>query len=118
MLNKILQLILKFVFWLAGIISSVILFPIYSLLSSLMEDFPDYTSNFYFFLDNRILPIIPFCREVFYNITGLPRDLFNALVTLFLARLGLHFIILAFKFLIKIYYLIRGSNVSVSSSKE
>lgn len=116
MINKILKLILKFIFWLAGAISSVVLYPIYQLLSSLLENFPDYISSFTYFLNTQLLPIIPFVREVFLNVTNLPRPFFYALVTLFLGRLALHYVILAFKFLIKIYYIIRGS-VS-SSSKE
>lgn len=116
MINKILKLILKFIFWLAGLISSVLFYPIYELLTSLLHDFPDYIDSFNLFLNTQILTIIPFIREVFLNVTNLPRPLFYGLVTLFLGRLATHYLLIAFKFIIKIYYIIRGA--SSSTSKE
>lgn len=118
MLNKIVQVIIKFLVWLASNLTAVLLTPVYLTVTGLVDNFPYYEDVFINFTYQKFLPAVAFAREVFLNFTGFPDSLFQALVTLFLARLALHAIILPIKFLMKIYYFFRGTDFSGAVSGE
>lgn len=116
MLNAILNEILKLFFIMIGFIANLIISPIMLLLSALFPTFDQsFITSFYSFVDNYIFDGISFAREVFFNVTGYPRLLFNALVTLFIARVTFYFYSIPIKFVLNIWRLLKGSHSSSSS---
>ena len=77
MLNKIVQVILRFLIWLSGTITGVLLSPLYLVANGLVDNFPDYLDVFQNFALQHIFPGLAFAREVFLNFTGFPTILFQ-----------------------------------------
>lgn len=108
MLNGLLELILKFFFWIASIISSIVFAPLIGLLSVVFPNFNEYLDTILTFW-NRLLLGIAWGKEVFLNVTGFSRSLFIILVTYWYARFALMVTKRAIKFIANMYLFIRGS---------
>lgn len=109
MINAILNLILKLILWVAGLIYSVITVPILALVNTIFPDFSVFLSDFQLYVTDYLFKGLAFAREVFLSITGFPRPLLTLLVTIFLGKFAFHFAVLPIKFIINIYRSIRGS---------
>lgn len=114
MFNQIANFFIKIIIWLSSLIVSIITLPIYNLLRPFLPNLPTQLAVFSDFLTNHVFRGLAFAREVFFNTTGYPRELFYALLTFFLFKLGIRVTLLVFNFVIKLYYIIRGSSVNTS----
>lgn len=115
MFNTIVNFFIKVITWLAGIIISIISFPIYLLLNPAIPNLSSYLDTFSTFLTDKVFRGLAFAREVFFNVTGFPRSLFYALVTFYLFKLGFRLTMLVFYFLFNLYHIIRGSKTESGS---
>ena len=100
------RLILNFI----GSIASTIIAPLLSMFSVAYPKFYDAFANTDFF--SRALTGISFAREVFLNVTGFPRVVFYALVNLFFVKVGFMILLRSFKFMIRMYYILRGYHLA------
>lgn len=115
MFNQLANFFVKILIWLSSLVISVITLPIYNILRPFLPELPTQLQVFSTYLSEHVFRGLAFAREVFFNTTGYPRELFYALLTFFLFKLGIRVTLLVFNFIIKLYYIIRGS--SVTSSK-
>ena len=116
MLNAVANFLIKIIIWISGLLISVIVFPIYLILRPFLPELPTQLATFSTYLSDHVFRGLAFAREVFFNVTGYPRALFYALITFYLFKLGARLSLLVFQFIIKLYYIIRGSSSSSSSS--
>lgn len=109
MINSILEAILWVFTQLCQFLSNIILFPIYSALSLILPDLSSYTSIVGQFFNQYILNGLGFAKEVFLNVTGFPRELFNIMVIFFAAKVSYMATKRAIKFIINLYSTIKGN---------
>lgn len=114
MFNQIANFFIKIIIWLSSLIISTITLPIYNILRPFLPNLPEQLDIFSTYLTDYVFRGLAFAREVFFNTTGYPRELFYALLTFYLFKLGLRVTLLVFNFIIKLYYIIRGNPVSTS----
>lgn len=113
MFNALVSVIFKFILWLAKILSNIILAPITLLLcgadghSGILPNMSTYISNINTFINDYWFNGVAFIREVFFNVTGFPRDLIGLTVTLILAVYGFKISFRAFAFLLNMIKFIR-----------
>lgn len=115
MFNVVANFFIKVIIWLSSLVIGLLTLPIYNLLRPFLPHLPAQLAIFSDYLSNYVFRGLAFAREVFFNVTGYPRVLFYALVTFYLFKLGLHLTLLVFWFIIKLYYIIRGSSVSTNN---
>lgn len=109
MLNNILSAILKFFFWVIGLLAEIITAPVFNLVKALFPPLSDYHTAFATYTINYVLKGLAFAREIFLNVTGFPRPLFHLLINLYLARLTFHLLSIPVKFIINTIRMVRGS---------
>lgn len=111
----IIKALTKFLFMFASrltaIYLSVITAPILYFLDQFKPNLYNYESYLYEFTNTKLIPGMAFAKEVFFNCTGYPRSLFNILIALVLARFTYHMLLLPTRFIIKMYYILRGHHI-------
>lgn len=75
MINKLLGAIIKVFLSILRTILNVILAPLTLLISQLFPDITDYLNYFYSLYNGYLVKGLKFGREVFFNLSGLNRDL-------------------------------------------
>lgn len=116
LLNAVANFLIKLIIWISGLLISVVTLPIYLILRPFLPELPTQLEIFSTYLSQHVFRGLAFAREVFFNTTGYPRTLFYALITFYLFKLGVRLSLLVFQFIIKLYYIIRGSSPGSSSS--
>lgn len=112
-ITQLSKLLLYFLTRLTSFFVTLFTMPIARLVITLMPDyFNTAASSIDSFITNYLVKGLSFAREVFFNCTGYPRVLLHLLVFMFMTKLSLRISLIAFRFLIKIYYVIRGSKVN------
>lgn len=118
MLNNILVFILNFVKDLFNLFASVIFAPIMNATTLIFPDFNDFFVTLNLWINEYMFKGLSFAREVFFNITGYPRSLFNLLLLLLTLRLTFMLSFFGVRFFFNMYRLIRsGTTASSTISK-
>lgn len=93
--------IVTFVLQILGFIAGLIINPILGLLELIIPDLSSYYDIINNFLINYFFKAISFAREIFFNISGASRTIFNIFIGLFFARI-------TFKYTLQGYHFIRN----------
>lgn len=109
MINSILEAILWLFVQLCQFVSSILLMPIWVAISAIFPDLSSFIGQVYTFINQYILHYLGFAKEVFLNVTGFPREFFNAMVIFFMGKLTYMAVKRSIKFIINIYRTIKGS---------
>ena len=107
MFNALVSVIFKFIVWLAKILIDIILLPITLLLNDLFPDLSSYMTQINTFITDYWFNGLAFIREVFFNVTGFPRDLIGITITLILGFYTFKTSFRAFQFLLNAIKFIR-----------
>lgn len=110
-LNGILSFIIKFFFWIIGLIASLVIYPIQAVLVTAFPSLGQYLVDILNFFHSSIFPMISFCRECFLSVTCLPRPLFTATIGIFVFRYTIIPVIRSIVAFVNVYYVARGSDV-------
>lgn len=101
------QILINFLKWIITTLSSIFITPVVSLLTAAIPDLQIALSAISNFIVNYALPYINFAKEVFLNISCLPRSLFTLLVSYLLFKISLHAGIQIYKLIVKIWNLVK-----------
>lgn len=88
MLAGLSNLIIKFIFSIIKLFSSVITAPFMLILNLLLPNFSNFVGYANQFINQYLLHGIAFFREIILNVTGFPRDLLQSLIAYVLARVS------------------------------
>ena len=69
MFTALFNFLLKILFWLLGVIGSIIVYPVQVLLTSIIPGFNDFITILIDFMDDVALPMISFVKEIALDIT-------------------------------------------------
>ena len=100
MLESILETLIKLILYIASFVMNLIITPILFLAgqSGIFPDLTNYLSDFSYFIDHYLVRGLAFSREVFLNVTGYPRELFHAVVLVFVGKLAFHLALVTYKY--------------------
>lgn len=86
MLESIFGFILNLFFWLIAVIGSIVIYPIQLILVTLVPSIGDYLEIFLNFFNSSVFPMVSFAKELFLDISCIPRPLFTIFITTVFAR--------------------------------
>lgn len=108
MFETFLKLILQLIFYISSMMNSILINPILWLFNAIYPNFNTWLGDSIVFWQ-RLLNGVNFAKEVFLNVTGFPRSLFILIVGFYFLKFSLMLPIRAYKFLINLYFIIRGN---------
>lgn len=112
MIEALFSSLMGFFFWLISLIGSIVIYPIQLILVSVFPALGDYISGILTFLNNQFFPYLSFAKELFLDLTCLPRPLFSILVTFIIARWTIAPAIRSIKLILNIWKIKGGGNAS------
>lgn len=107
MINGIVQFLVSGILNVVAFIVSILFYPIYKLLSIIFPNIDAFWVDGLSWFNTNVISYIAFIREVFFNLTGFPRLLFNAFIGYLIAKLFYHVIFTAGNFIINAYSLLK-----------
>lgn len=107
MLHAIVQFLVSGILNVIAFVVSILFYPIYKILSIIFPDINTFWVDGLAWFNTNVISYIAFIREVFFNITGFPRVLFNAFIGYLVAKLIYHVVFTAGNFIINAYSLIK-----------
>lgn len=110
MLEAVFNFILKIFFWLVGLIGSIIIYPIQLILVAIFPGLGNFIGTVLGFFTQYIFPMISFVKEMFLDLSCLPRPLWSIFVGFVIARWGIAPAIRSCKLLINIWKLKSGGS--------
>lgn len=108
MLEAVFNFIINLFFWLIGLVGSLIIYPIQAILVTIIPGLGEFIGTTLGFFTNLVFPMISFVKEIFLDLTCLPRGLFSILITFIFARWGIAPAVRSIKLLINIWKLKSG----------
>lgn len=105
MINSILQVILSAFLKIITFILNIVLAPLTLLLNGLFPGLDDFVYYFDNLFNNNLAHGLEFAREVFFNYTGINRELFGILALIPLTYFGFTMANMAIRFLMSIFIL-------------
>lgn len=105
LIDFILDLFLKVLSFINGLIFA----PVHAIIMQFVPNIDSYFSDVYLFINNYMLKGVAFAREVFFNLTGFPRGLFDFLMAFLLFKFTFMILKWGLQRLANAYYLVRGS---------
>lgn len=96
---------------LAGILGSIIIYPLQLLLVSIFPNFGDFTATVINFFTTKVFVVVAWIKGLFLNLTGFPVTLFQILVFEVTLYLSLAVSIRSLFLIYRLYLLIRGKQV-------
>lgn len=112
MIEALFNFIIKLIFWLFGVLGSIIIYPVQVLIVSLIPSLGDFLVTIQNWLTTSIFPMLSFCKEAILDITCCPRPLFSILITFILARWAIAPAIRGIKLMINLWKLAKGGKTS------
>lgn len=101
------QALVNLIFYIIGLISSIILSPIMAFLSALFPDISTYSGYISDWINNYVLRYVAFGKSLFMNATGFPQFLFDAVIAYLLIKISLHVFMKTWKFTVKMWRLFK-----------
>lgn len=108
MLTAFFNFIIKIFFWLCGLIGSLVLYPIQLIVVALIPGMGELIVTSLTFFNNQLFPVLSFCKELFLDISCMPRPVFALLTTFLLSKWLIAPAIRSIIFVINMYQLLRG----------
>lgn len=87
-LGSVFSFIIKLVFWLLGIIASIVIYPLQALIVTAFPSLGWALTEILNYCVNDLFPMISFIKDVFLGITCCPPALWNALIGLLAFRVA------------------------------
>lgn len=103
MINALLNTLLKVIFFILQLIMNVVLLPLTLLIQTLFPNVSNYFSYFETLFNDYLINGIRFMREVFYNITGVDRNLMGILFMIPLTYLTFSIMNASVRFMVSVY---------------
>lgn len=108
MLTAIFNFIIKIFFWLCGLVGSIVIYPIQLIIVTLFPTIGDFIVVTLNFFNTQLFPFVSFAKELFLDVSNLPRPLFSILVTFILARWAIAPAVKSIILIINTYRLLKG----------
>lgn len=108
MLTSLFNFIIKIFFWICGLLGSIIIYPIQLLIVTIFPSIGELISTTLTFFNNQFFPFLSFAKEMFLDLTCLPRPIFSILLTFLLTKWAIAPAIRSLIFVINMYRLMRG----------
>ena len=110
MIEALFNSLMGLIFWLIGVIGSVIIYPIQLILVTIFPAIGDFISATLSFFINQLFPYLSFAKELLLDLTCLPRPLFSILLTFIFARWTIAPAIRGIKLIINIWKIKSGGD--------
>lgn len=111
MLRSLFNGLIALLFRLAGILGSVLIYPLQLLLVTIFPNFGDFSAEVLNFLIYKVFVVVSWLKGLFLNLTGFPSTLFQLLVFEISLYLSLAVSIRSLFLVYRIYLLLRGKEV-------
>lgn len=108
MLTAIFNFIISVFFWLCSIVGSIVVFPIQLIIVGLIPGMRSFIVTTLNFFNQQLFPVLSFCKELFLDLSSMPRPVFALLTTFLLTKWAIAPAVRSIIFVINTYRLLRG----------
>lgn len=112
MLEALFNFIIEIFFWLVGVVGSLIIYPVQALIVTIFPGLGDFIGTTLGFFNTYLFPMLSFVKELFLDLSCLPRPLFSIFITFILARWALAPAIRSIKLILNIWKLKSGGDTN------
>ena len=111
MIKALLSLIFSFFFWLAGIIGSILFYPLQLIIVTVFPTFGAYATSVVNFIVSEIYPLVTWIKHCLVNISGIPEEFWLLIVATWGFYLSAGASVRVYMLISNIYAYVRGTVV-------
>lgn len=112
MAQSLLNFVLDLFFWLVGLIGSIVIYPIQLILVSIFPEIGNFLTDVLSFFSDYVANMISFIKELFLEISCLPRELYLVLIIFIFARFAIAPAIRSIKLIVNIWKFKSGGDTN------